>query len=117
MMNAAQLKEKAKAQFLARATDSIEVPQWGATIYFKTPNLTTIKSAMADAKGDNIEAQARIVVACATDENGDRIWSKAEYKDLMIEYDPGAVAMIAGAIMKNVSLAPDAAHMADDEKN
>lgn len=116
-MSASQIKERAKSQFLNRATDSLDIPQWGAKVYFKTPNLSTIKSVMADSKGDNIEAQARIVVACATDENGERIWSKAEYKDLMIEYDPAVVAMIAAAIMKGISLEVTPAQMAEDEKN
>lgn len=116
MATAQEIKERAKAQFLARATESVEVPQWGTRIYFKTPNLSTIKSVMADAKGDNIEAQARIVVACATDEHGERIWNKTEYKDLMTEYDPAAVALVASAIMQGMSLG-DAKEMAEDEKN
>lgn len=117
MMNAAQLKEKAKAQFGSRGLQSIVVPQWDATIYYKSPNLSTIKAAYAQSKGDSFEMNARIVVACAMDENENRIWNGAEYKDLMVEYDPGAVVMVAKAIMEGVNLMSDPQQQAEDEKN
>lgn len=112
-----QIKDRAKSHWAKRETGTVEVLEWGATIHFKSPNLATVKAAMADAKGDPIEAQARIVVACATDVDGNRIWSKAEYRDLMIEYDPSIVTRIGNAIMADVGFAATAKEMADDEKN
>lgn len=110
-------KERAKAHFADRGRQSIDVPEWGGVIFYKTPNLAILKRVMADAKGDAIEAQARIVVACATDENGEKIWQTPEYQDLMKAMDPGVVARIANAIMKDVSLDFSPGAMADDEKN
>lgn len=112
-----QIKERAKQHFASRSIGKIEIPEWEATIFYKTPNLATLKSVMAEAQGDNIEAQARIVVACATDEAGEKIWAKLEYKDLMTSVDPGVVARIATAIMAAANLDMGGKQAAEDEKN
>lgn len=112
-----QLKDRAKAHFAGRDRGRVDVPEWEAVIWYKTPNLATLKAVMAEAMGDTIEAQARIVVACATDDAGERIWSKAEYKDLMTSVDPGIVARIANAIMADAKLDSSPKAAAEDEKN
>mgnify|MGYP001054892153 CR=1 FL=1 len=63
-----------------------------------------LKQVMADAKGDPIEMQARIVVACAMNEKGERIWQRLDYSELMREYDPAIVARIANLIMAEAKL-------------
>ncbi len=117
MATAQQIKERAKAQFQSRPIESIDVPQWGTKIYFRSPNLSTIKAAFADSKGDNFEMNARIVVSCALNEAGEHIWSKVEYRDMMTEYDPGVIITIAKAIMSGVNLISDPQQQAEDEKN
>jgi hypothetical protein len=117
MSSRQDIKDRAKAHFTARTGGKIEIPEWDCTIYFKTPNLATLKAVWADAQGDNIEAQARIVVACATDESGEKIWSKPEYRDLMTTVDPNIVARIGNAIMGGSNLDLNAKQMAEDEKN
>jgi hypothetical protein len=117
IMDKNAFKERAKAHFADRGMQNVDVPEWHGKIFYKTPNLAVLKRVMADSKGDAIEAQARIVVACATDENGEKIWSSPEYQDLMKSVDPGVVARIANAIMANVNLDFSPASMADDEKN
>ena len=112
-----QIKERAKAHFAERKIGTIEIPEWDSKIFYKAPNLATLKAAMSEAQGDTIEAQARIVVACATDDAGERIWSKAEYRDLMTSVDPGLVARIANAIMAASKLDMRAKQQAEDEKN
>lgn len=112
-----QIKERARAQFVNRETHKIEVPEWGATIFYKTPNLATLKLVNAESQGDPIEMQARLVVACSTDDTGERIWNRVEYKDLMTAADPGVVARIANAIMAAANLDASAKQMAEDEKN
>lgn len=111
------LKERAKAHWTARGTKSIEVPEWQATVFYRTPNLSTLKEVMSDSKGDAIEAQARVVVACCTDEDGQKIWSKPEYLDLMKSTDPGIVARLANAIMAEANLDFTPREVAEDEKN
>jgi len=112
-----QIKDRAKAHFAERGTGKVEVPEWEATIYYKTPNLATLKAVFAEAQGDNIEAQARVVVACAMDDAGAKIWSKAEYRDLMTSVDPSIVARIANAILAEAKLDTSPKQMAEDEKN
>jgi hypothetical protein len=112
-----QIKERAKAHFASRSVGKVEVPEWDCAIFYKTPNLATLKAVMAEAQGDAIEAQARIVVACATDDAGERIWSKPEYRDLMTSVDPGIVARIANAILAEANLDMNAKQAAEDEKN
>lgn len=117
MDNRQQIKERLKTHFASRETGRIEVPECGATIFYRTPNLATLKAAFADSQGDTIEAQARIVVACALDDAGEKIWSKVEYRDLMSSVDPAIVARIANAIMSDAKLDGSLSQMADDEKN
>jgi hypothetical protein len=116
-MDKNSLKDRAKAHWTGRGTRSIDVPEWGATIFYRTPNLAIIKAVMEESKGDTIEAQARIVVACAMDDSDERIWSKPEYKDLMTSVDPAIVARLATAIMADGSLDLSPKDMAADEKN
>ena len=110
-------KERAKALWAERATHCVEVPEWSGKIHYKTPNLATLKSVMAESKGDPIEFSARIVVACAMDENGEKIWSKAEYLDLMKAVDPAVVNRIGNAIVSEAKIVLTPEAMADDEKN
>lgn len=117
MESAQQLKERIRTQFLSRPMESVDVPQWGTRVFFKSPNLSTIKSAVADSKGDSFEMNARIVVACALDENGQHIWSKVEYRDMMTEYDPAVIVMIAKAIMKGFNFIAEPQQQTEDEKN
>lgn len=110
-------KHKAKESFVGRETRSIFIPEWGATIYFKKPNLATFKAAMVESNREPLEMQARMVVACATDAEGKKIWNSAEYVDLMTSYDPDVVSRIADAIMNGTKLATTAQEQAEDEKN
>lgn len=104
-MSGAALRDRAKAHFAAHGQKSIDVPEWGGRIWYRVPNLSTIKDVHSAANGDAIEMQARLVVALATTENGERIWpNKAEYRELMIECDPGVVARIANAMMADAKL-------------
>lgn len=112
-----QVKEKAKAQWADRSRGQVDVPEWETTIYFKTPNLAMLKDVSNDSGRDPIESQARLVVACATDVNGERIWNKAEWHDLMTAYDPSIVSRIASAIMSKSSFAATPQEKAIDEKN
>lgn len=111
------IKEKAKAHFAARATHEIEIPEWGETVYYKTPNMQAYKVILAESNGNAIEMQARLVVQCATDANGQRIWQKQEYSDLMREYDPGIIARIANEIMAEAKLDAGPKEQAETEKN
>lgn len=110
-------KERAKAHWADRGTESTHIAEWDATIFFKAPNFATIKAVTAESKGDPIEYAARMVVACAMDEHGEKIWSKPEYKDLMTMVDPQIILRIFKEIVKDAKLNLSAEELAADEKN
>jgi hypothetical protein len=112
-----QIKERARAKFANRETHKVEVPEWGVTIFYKTPNLATLGMVKSESGENQVEMQARLVVACATDETGERIWTKAEYLDLMNFVDPGPVMRISTEIMAHFNLDGGPQMRADDEKN
>jgi len=117
-MDIEKFRQRAESQFASRAMKSVFIPPWNETIYYKSPNLETIKAASINSKGEPLEMGARIVVACATDENGTRIWpNSAQYKDLMTKYEPDGVSALIKAIMEGVSGMSDPQQQAEDEKN
>lgn len=101
--------ERAREHFENRARGSVEVPEWGVTVYFKAPNLVTMDKIGTESKGGPHERAARLVAACATDEAGNRMFKTLDYKELMIAADAGVVARISAAIMELVKVDPDEA--------
>lgn len=98
--------ENAIAQFEARPTFEIEVPEWGKpdaplVVYYKTPNAATLSKVIKESKGDPIEQAARLVAHCARDGKGEKMFNPIDYKDLMIKVDFAIVSRIAAAIMRD----------------
>lgn len=83
----------------------IPVPEWSddpdkPTIIYATPmSLANRKAVYKQAKGDDIEVLARIVVMKAQDEDGQRLFKPADLNTLMYHVDAEVVARIAEAIM------------------
>jgi hypothetical protein len=109
--------ERAIAHFSARARNTVEVPEWGVTVYYSTPNGATLSLVQRESKGDAIEAAARIVAHVAEDEAGKKLFSRLDYKDLMVKVDPAIVGRIAGAIMDDAKLDGTPKEQAETEKN
>ena len=107
------IKDKLKAHYAERARHELYIPEADETVYFKTPNLATLKQVTADSKGNPIEMQARLVVSCCTDANGEKIWKPIEYADLMREYDPAVVARIANTITEKANLTEESVKAAE----
>ena len=112
-----EIKERARAQWAERSGGTVEVPEWDTTIHFKTPNLATLKTISNESNRDPIEIQARLVAVCATNDKGDRFFSKAEASELMTHYDPAIISRIAAAIMEKSRFATTPEEKAADEKN
>lgn len=96
--------ERAQAHWDSRPQHEIEVAEWGEkgaalTVCFRTPNAATLSRVVKESKGDTIEQAARLVVACATDMNGERLFKPADAVTLMKHVDPGVVTRIAAKIM------------------
>ncbi len=102
--------QQAVANFDARPRKSVEVPEWSSdpkkpvVVYFKTPNAKMLAKAQGEAKGSMVEEAARLVAMCCTDENDKRLFTDADYTELMIRTDPRGIARVAGAILADARL-------------
>jgi hypothetical protein len=96
--------EAATAHWAARPVCQVEAPEWGITVYFKTPNGMQLAKVNRESKGEPIEAAARLVAECAMDGNGQKLFKPLDYKDLLIRCDPAVVSRIANAIMAEAKL-------------
>jgi hypothetical protein len=107
--------QQAISNFEDRPMSEIEVPEWSAAggeavkVYFKTPNAKTIDLVTRESKGSNLEMIARLVAHTVTDQNGKRLFTSADYSELMIRTDPVALNRIAAAIMAGAKVDPEAA--------
>lgn len=102
-------KEQAKAEFLDRRKPEtlmpIDVPKWKTTIYY-WPDMTLAerREIFLLAKQENgntvldLEAMAVTMIVRARDKDGKRIFSNAEKRELMTEYDPEILAEIVAAM-------------------
>jgi len=109
--------ERAIAHFQAKPRNKVEVPEWGVTVFYGTPNGVTLSLVHRDSKGDPVEMAARMVAHIAEDEAGKKLFSRLDYKDLMVKVDPAVVQRIAEAIMKDARLDGTPAERAETEKN
>jgi hypothetical protein len=102
--------EQAVANFEARPRHKIAVPEWSKAegpmveVWFKTPNAKVLSKVQKEASGDPIEQAARMVALVATDENGKRLFSEADYSELMIRTDPRGISRIYAAIISDARL-------------
>jgi len=90
---------KAKGHFRDQLTgnlNSIEVPEWDTTVYFK--NVSTFaqeqKILELHAKGELVAALVETLVQKSLDKNGKRMFSNADKDVLMREVDPNVIIRI-----------------------
>lgn len=90
---------KAKGHFrdqLAGDLNSIEVPEWETTVFFK--NVSTFaqeqKILELHAKGELVAALVETLVQKSLDKNGKRMFSNADKDVLMREVDPNIIIRI-----------------------
>lgn len=112
--------ERAVSHFKSIPRQSVDAPEWATEpggefkVYFAIPNAKTLDAANA---GGAMELSARLVAMCATDENGERLFSPLDYKELMIKAHPAVIGRIANAIMKHARLDMSQKGMDEAEKN
>jgi hypothetical protein len=97
------IKDNAKAQFKAKLSGelmSIEVPEWGDTIYYKgaingKQQAEILK--LYDA-GKTVDAVCMALIMRALNKDGDRIWRPSELNELMREYDTAVISRLVEQI-------------------
>ena len=90
------IKENAKNQFrdkLSGELNSIEVPEWGDTIYYKN----AINGSLYD-KGQIVESVCMSLIMRALDKDGVAIWKPSELIEMMREYDIDVVSRVVEVI-------------------
>lgn len=105
------------AHYESLPVQMIDVPEWGATIYYRTPNAQTLAICQRESNGNAHEFGARLVATCSMNEAGERLFNKLDYKDLMLRTDPGVLSRVAGAIAAQATLNASPAGLEDAAKN
>lgn len=112
-------KDQAREQFkLKRTPDTlvaISVPEWGATVYYwpamtlqERREIYLLAKSSEGATVLDLEAMAVSLIVRARDSGGKRIWSNAEKRELMTEYDPDIIARIVAEMNDGTVMAGDA---------
>lgn len=74
----------------------IEVPEWDATIYFKTATTFATEKKILDlhSKGEMVEALVETLLAKALNKDGSKVFSPADKVVLMREVDPEVIIRV-----------------------
>jgi len=106
------LIDQAVAHFSAKETRSIEVPEWGVTLYAKNLTLDDKAKWLKRAQDDTTEYMLYAVIFGLTDAQGDAVFDIGDKPKLRKHADPEVVARLASFV-----LAVDAPTEEDREKN
>ena len=102
--------DAARTRFAARPRNRMAMPEWTPDgepvmeVFFKTPNAITLSEIEEASKGNQFEQTARLVVACAEDQEGQKLFAPGDHKDLLIFTDPVALGRLGRAIMAGASI-------------
>lgn len=91
--------DKAKNHYqtiLSGGLQSIEVPEWETTIYFKPVTNFTVEQKIIElhSKGKTVEALVESLIQRALDADGKRLFTTADKVTLMREVDPNVIVSI-----------------------
>jgi hypothetical protein len=78
----------------------LDVPEWGAPIYFKKLNLQD-RGLITKNATDNFDGAARTLVHAARDKDGNRLFSLADLKTIKLKLDAEVVLRVAGDIINH----------------
>lgn len=96
--------DKAKSHFAEIANkgmESLDVPEWGTTVYWKTGGLNFASQAKVielQQSGKTAEALVEMLLMRALDENGKRMFKTAEKTVIMNQVDPNVILKIVTAM-------------------
>lgn len=85
---------------LTQELKEIHVPEWDATIYFKTATTFATEKKILDlhSKGEMVEALVETLIAKALNKDGTKVFQPADKVVLMREVDPEVIIRVVGAI-------------------
>ena len=103
------IKENAKLQFsekLSGELNSIDVPEWGDTIYFKNAINGKKQGQIMSLydKGKIVESVCMSLIMRALDKDGNAIWRPAELIEMMREYDIEVISRVVEEISDSTTI-------------
>ena len=107
------IKENAKLQFsekLSGELNSIDVPEWGDTIYFKNAINGKKQGQIMSLydKGKIVDSVCMSLIMRALDKDGNAIWRPAELVEMMREYDIDVISRVVEQIADNQATVDEA---------
>ena len=93
----------AKSHFrsaLGAELNSVEVPEWNSTIYFKTASSFMVEKKILDlhSKGSMVEALVETLLVKALNADGTKVFAPADKVVLRREVDPDVIIRVVSAI-------------------
>ena len=103
------IKENAKLQFsekLSGELNSIDVPEWGDTIYFKNAINGKKQGQIMSLydKGKIVDSVCMSLIMRALDKDGNAIWRPAELIEMMREYDIEVISRVVEEISDSTTI-------------
>ena len=107
------IKENAKLQFsekLSGELNSIDVPEWGDTLYFKNAINGKKQGQIMSLydKGKIVESVCMSLIMRALDKDGNAIWRSGELIEMMREYDIEVISRVVEQIADNQATVDEA---------
>ena len=107
------IKENAKLQFsdkLSGELNSIDVPEWGDTIYFKNAINGKKQGQIMSLydKGKIVDSVCMSLIMRALDKDGNSIWRPSELVEMMREYDIDVISRVVEQIADNQATVDEA---------
>lgn len=92
--------DQAVSHFSAQAIRSLEVPEWGITIYAKNLTLDDKSKWLARSKDDGTDYLVYSVIFGALDEKGEQIFDIGDKMKLRTSVDPEVLSTVANFVLK-----------------
>jgi hypothetical protein len=97
MSNGAELLAKAKTHWrekLVAPMESVAVPEWDTVIFFKPTTLAQRNTIFRYVNDGSLESLVQTLIIRALDEDGKRLFSNSDKKDLMEKVDPDIIVNV-----------------------
>lgn len=88
---------------------SVEVPEWGTTLFFKPSTLAQRDRIYKHINDGSLEALVETLIQRALDGDGKRVFNEACRKDLMTRTDPDVISRIVTAMSDEPDASPEEA--------